>query len=412
MSAASLCKTTCAQPAGNGGSEAMPNNGGSEATFAARVLPWLPPKESVVRLARVSRATLGAVRAAFEVVARPGEDLRPLLLERVPDFGTLRVPIQGAVLSGAIKEPFRRSVRVAPVRGRRRREAECPPPAVQLRRGSLYGLVEFRSARLCLDGLCFKAEPPEADRESSKAAKAAQQAVLDPGQPRLSQFFRLSVEGILVCRDCSFAAELTLTPPLCVDSRPQASIIERCRWSCSPGQGLLICGERPGQGCGEEHPEGMAEAITASGLTALRSFAGELEGAANSVVVPNGLRFCVVRNCQTQDVRHHALFLRWDVFVLIEGCEFHGKVLIEEGPLVELRKNPHLVLHGDQIDPEFIGTLREGCLEAAPSVQRPRRPGRAGSKPRAAAQSGRRSKSRGSVEISWAPAGGVARRPG
>ncbi|CAE8738763.1 unnamed protein product, partial [Polarella glacialis] len=43
------------------------------------------------------------------------EDLRPLLLERVPDFGTLRVPVQGA-----IQEPFRRSVRVAPVRGRRR----------------------------------------------------------------------------------------------------------------------------------------------------------------------------------------------------------------------------------------------------------------------------------------------------
>eukprot|EP00931_Biecheleriopsis_adriatica_P009767 TRINITY_DN110842_c0_g1_i1.p1 TRINITY_DN110842_c0_g1~~TRINITY_DN110842_c0_g1_i1.p1 ORF type:complete len:166 (+),score=34.48 TRINITY_DN110842_c0_g1_i1:30-500(+) len=155
------------------------------------------------------------------------------------------------------------------------------------------------------------------------------------------------------------------------------------------------------------------QAAEASGLTALRRFAGDLDMASGPVVVPNGLRFCVVRECEAFDVKHHALFLRWDVFVLIEGCSLHGKVLIEDGPMVELRRNPYLVLHGEQLDPDFVGTLRDGLLQKAPPQQpvRTRRRASTGapkSKSRTKAAAGeqeRRLKIRGSIDNAWHPGG-------
>lgn len=324
-----------------------------------------------------------SVRSVFDLEAMPGEDLRPLLLGQVPDYGTLRVHASGAFLSGAIQEPFHRSVRVAPVAKKPARRRRGKPqtrdrirPTVELCSDSLYGLVEFHCPRLCLDSLTLKSERRREEKEAEERNKSSSSS----SGPNWSQIFRISVEGTLVCQDCVFEAELTLTPPLCEQSQPLASVIERCRWACSPGQGLLICGLRPNQATyGEQEDCGVLEALTNSGMTALRRFAGELDLSSTNLIVPNGLRFCIVKNCEAYDVRHHALFLRWDVFVLVEGCDLHGKVLIEEGPVVELHKNPHLVLQGQQVDPNFVGTVREGNLEEAkllPSIASTVRKGR------------------------------------
>lgn len=355
--------------------------------FAARLLPWLPPQECVVVLGRVSHSMSDSVRAVFDVEAMPGEDLRPLLLGKVPDYGTLRVHACGVFLSGAIQQPFHRNVRLAPVAKKpaKKRRGKPQPldrirPTVELCSNSLYGLVEFQCARLCLDCLILKSEPLRERKEEEERSKSSS---FSSSGPSWSQIFRISVEGTLFCQDCVFEAELTLTPPLCEQSQPLASVIERCRWACSPGQGLLICGLRPNQAASaEQEDSSVLEALTNSGMTALRRFAGELDFSSTNLVVPNGLRFCIVKNCEAYDVRHHALFLRWDVFVLVEGCALHGKVLIEDGPVVELHRNPHLVLQGQHVDPNFVGTVREGSLEEAkqlppigPAVRKGRRRG-------------------------------------
>lgn len=54
----------------------------------------------------------------------------------------------------------------------------------------------------------------------------------------------------------------------------------------------------------------------------------------------------------------HALFLRWDVFVLVEQCDLHGKVYIEEGSTAELRQNSELVIAGE-LRCVFVGAWRD-----------------------------------------------------
>jgi len=373
----------------------------------ARVVPWLPPQQCVSALARVSRSAAGAIRTAFEVVASAGEDLRPILASRVPHFGTLRVPRSGCVLTGAINEPLHRSVRIAPLAGRRppsRRASDAVNHVrVELHRDSLYGLVEFRCARLCLEGLqlCGRSamDAKEEDGVTTKGRRTfasvtedsaatggrAPLAVAEDWAPLGALPLRLSVDGAVVtCRSCVFEAELRITLPCCDRGNMRASLVEGCSWSCSPYQGLVICGVRPEQGFSEyEEEAGLEEAFASAGLTALRTFAGELDaGQTRSVIVPNGLRLCVVRNCEAREVRQHALLLRWDVCVLVERCAFHGKVLIEEGPTVELRRNPHLVLDGERLDPGFIGTLRGGRLEETPLEARTQRRSGTRSRPR------------------------------
>lgn len=340
----------------------------------ARLQPWLPPQYVVCCLGPVSRSSAAAVRQVFEVAAQPGEDIRPLLAERVPDFGTLRLPRAGAVLAGAIQEPFTRSVRIAAaVGGGRRRRLAVPPRApLELMPGSLYELVEFRCARLCLEGLVLRGSSSSSPEPGPAGVAVAVAAAAAPPLRLVAE------EATVTCRSCVFEVEVTLVPPRYSGyGAPRPSLIEGCTWSGSPGQGLVVCGMRPGGRAAAtktEDPEADA-AFAASGLTALRHFAGDLgQGSKDArVVVPNGLRFCAVRDCEVHNVRHHALLLRWDVFVLIERCALHGKVLIEEGPTVELRHNPELVLGGERLAPDFVGIMRGGSLRKTSPPRRRRR---------------------------------------
>jgi len=367
-----------------------------EGAFAARLLPWLPPQQAVAVLGPVSRATLGAVRTSFEVTAAPGSDLRPILGD-VPEFGTLRVPAAGCVLSGAIDKPFCKSLRLAPATGGRpqsRRAARAPQAVVELHHESLYGLVEFRCACLCLDGLLFRGTSPDSPRHPASASDAApvhkhvekgcnddEEWCLMGGLP-----MRIRVDGaVVLCRSCNFEAELRLIPPRSEAGLAKPSRVERCVWSASPCQGLIVCGVRPEHNLQEESGEDPSwlDALSSAGLTALHSFAGDLgHDGAQRTLVPNGLRLCIIRDCQVQCVRQHALLLRWDVCVLLERCELHGKVLIEEGPLVELRKNPYLELFGEMLDPEFVGSMRNGALAHWLPAELPRRSSKQRNRPR------------------------------
>jgi len=394
----------------------------------------------VATLGRLSRSAAGAVRAAFEVEAAPGEDVRELLVRRVPEFGTLRVPAGGVLITGALHDPICRSARIVPAESRNRLGVLCAwrRAPVELPAESLDGTVEFRCERLCLDGLALRRSRGEASRqpaavdteEEHRTAVGPMRRHVAAGQALVAAC-RLHVEALLTCRGCDFEAEVALTPPLWGGALPPApvSLVERCVWSCSPGQGLMISGVRlepgsSGDGGGEEELLAQEEFAT-EGLKALRRFAGELEDAtsgAGNVVVPNGRRPCVVRDCEAHNVRHHALFLRWDVFVLLERCALHGKILIEEGPSVVLRRNQHLTLQGEVLDPEFVGTLLGGHLVEQRHVEArgtssTRRRSQGTDKQRSAslAAAGRRRHSRASGVApsggsSWQPAGGVATR--
>lgn len=348
--------------------------------MVARLLPWLPARSCVNTLGLVSRSALESIRGAFEVEARPGEDLRELLEgTRVPEFGTVRVPHAGVVLSEALRQPIRRNVRIAAMvrkQGgflRRRPKAAHVEPQrapVELPPGSLYGIVEFDSGLLCFDGLEFR--PAVTSDASWIDDYAGEQGQRPPLRIRVE-------EAVFTCRNCAFEAELYVMPPRVDQLRrgEPASLIERCAWSGSHRQGLWLSGLR--QSCGDpsEMPEGQCahEAFEEAGLRALRKFAGDLDlSNAGPLVVPNGMRICLVRDCEAADIRHHALFIRGDVFALVEGCSMHGKVLIEQGAVVELRRNPHLaVCGGEPLDADFVGTLLHGQLTAHPQQPAPTR---------------------------------------
>merc|ERR1711862_529983 len=101
----------------------------------------------------------------------------------------------------------------------------------------------------------------------------------------------------------------------------------------------------------------------------------------------------------------------------------HGKVLIEEGPTVELRQNPYLELCGERLDADFVGVLRAGeLMETGPSSvfadvgsslksRKSRKSRRSSSKPADKLSGGDalrlpRLSRRSSTELGWHPAGG------
>lgn len=352
---------------------------GYEYAVVARLLPWLPARHCVNKLALVSQSALAAVREAFEVQAQAGEDLRALLENgRVPAFGTVRVPPAGVVLSSAIHRPLPCSVRIAPMpplpgcRPQKQQMAAMPQVLrrvlVELPIRSICGIIEFQCAALCFDSLHIRPAAPAAEADTTQSSTKR-------GHPPL----RIKVEeAIFTCRGCMFEAELAVMPPRMDQLCPgePASLIERCTWLCSQRQGLLITGikqSREHRGLIEENA--MYDDFEQAGLRALRKFAGDLEVSRGSpVVVPNGARLCLVRDCVAEDVRHHVLFIRGDVFALVEGCALHGKVCIEESAAVELRRNPHLALCGGELlDPDFVGTLLHGRIEETPLPRAPRR---------------------------------------
>jgi len=281
-----------------------------------------------------------------------------------------------------------RSIRIAPVvAGKRRAAAQLLRASLVLTPDTVYGLVEFRCAKLCLDSLIIRSRNPEALEEAEDGRRQS--------AARAAPTFRLTLdETFVTCRRCTFEAEVMLMPPRYDGFGPlRPSLFEQCSWVCSEGQGLVICGMRPsGQHPVPECEEFIdEEAFATQGLLALRQFAGDLTPfdqqvsgrRADAVLVPNGLRFCVVRDCEAHNIRLHALLLRWDVCVLIERCMLHGKVCIEEGPLVELRCNTELMLHGERLAPDFVGSMHGGHLRqqrALEPVQKPRRMRRSQSK--------------------------------
>lgn len=327
-----------------------------EDLIAEKLLPWLQASNCLCRLAPVCCAFSRATRRHFDVQIAPGEDIRYVLSNgMVPDFGTLRIPSEGVLLTGALHEPLSRgkNLRIAALRG-----AKAPAP-VELPIDSMYGTVEFYCKRLCLDGLHFRSEPA-----------ASHQVPSDQVPSDLVPYHIHVEEAVLLCRHCHFNAQLTLLPlKTPVGSKMTImSTLERCIWKSSHIQGLVVTGRPTTNFSAAEEVAKPSQ----SDVNVIHSLSGNLRNS-TPLVVANGRRTCAVKECGFWDVRHHALLARWDVYVIVEHCEVHGRVHIEDGPEVVLRCNPYLEIHGNRLAPGFTGLFSNGYLEELPPERMLRR---------------------------------------